>query len=94
MVILPVILTQASGCGLTPVQVESDDTYHVEYSSGMGAANETDEKNKAIKAAADYCTARGKHMRVIDASSRPGGLRFSYGKVHFACDDASLTPRS
>lgn len=86
MTVTVLIVATATGCaGLDPVQPASGGTWYVGYHTGWGRYNQTEEMNKAIKAASDYCLARGQHMSVIDAQSRPGGLRVSYASVHFRC---------
>ena len=81
-----VTVATALGCtGLDPVQPASGGSWYVGYHTGWGPYNEADEMSKAIKAASDFCLARGQHMSVIDSHSRPGGVSMSYASVHFRC---------
>src|SRR5215831_5130552 len=74
------------GCAETgPVQPARDGTYTVASNSGLGRYSETDEPNKAMKAATDYCNQFGMHMHALDTTSRPGRLRVSYAVVTFKC---------
>jgi hypothetical protein len=84
--IIVLSVTTALGCtGLDPVQPASGGTWYVGYHTGWGRYDESEEMNKAMKAASDYCLGRGQHMVVIDTQARPGGLRMSYASVHFRC---------
>jgi hypothetical protein len=86
IMVIVVTVTTVLGCtGLGPVQPMSGGTWHVDYHTGWGRYDETEEMNRAMKAASDYCLGRGQNMDVIDTQSRPGGLRMSYASVHFRC---------
>jgi len=86
LTIIAVIVTTAAGCtGLDPVQPASGGTWTVGYHTGWGRYSVSEEMNHAMKAASDYCLARGQQMGVIDTEARDGGLRMSYASVHFRC---------
>jgi len=74
------------GCtGLDPIQPASDGTWYVGSHTGWGSHGETSDKSKAIKAASDFCLARGQHMVMLDAHAK-NDLAMSSASVHFKCE--------
>jgi hypothetical protein len=73
-----------TGCGgITAVTPAKDDTLTVASSSFRPSTGEV-ELRQAMKAAIDYCSARGLHMHIVDTTSK-SGVRESSGRVYFRC---------